>query len=130
MLSVDQILDLLAHDFERYANQSRDACALTRYANSYGEVMSPIFDVEDDVDVVSYFSMSTLGGVCDDNSCITTYDDMYVENKDVKIGSIADSFSSCFHKAEIHSDYSYDEECNSNDLVYSNELFEGRSDTD
>ena len=35
---------MLAHDFERYANQSKDACLLTCYANSYGEVIFPKYD--------------------------------------------------------------------------------------
>ena len=61
LLSVDEISDLLAHDFKRYANQSKDACILTCYANSYGEVISPNFDVEEDT--VSEYVMSGLGGV-------------------------------------------------------------------
>lgn len=32
LLSVDEISNLLAHDFERYANLSKDVCALLHFA--------------------------------------------------------------------------------------------------
>ena len=41
LLSVDEISDLLALDFERYANLSKDICALPHSAFSCDEVLSP-----------------------------------------------------------------------------------------
>lgn len=49
LLSVDEISNLLDHDFERYANLSKDACVVPHFAFPYGEVISPKFDVEEDV---------------------------------------------------------------------------------
>ena len=126
LLSVDEISDLLAHDFERYANQSKDACVLTRYANSCGKVNSPKFDVEEDV--VSECAMSSVGGVCDSNLYISTRDDYHVKNAGIRV--VADSRFSCFHEDEIHSDSSYDKKSNTNEIVYPSELFEKEFDTD
>ena len=65
LLSVDEISDLLAHDFERYANQSKDACILTCYANSCDEVISPNYDVEEDT--ILEYVMSSVESICDSN---------------------------------------------------------------
>lgn len=128
LLSVDEISDLLAHDFERYANLSKDACILKCYANSCGEVSSPKFDVEEDV--VLEYAMSTLGGVCDGSLYVNAPNDFHVEKKSIEIRSDVGSLSFCFHKTERNSDSSCDKESNSNGLVYSSELFEGIFDMD
>ena len=128
LLSVDEISDLLDHDFQRYANQPKDVCVLTCYANSCDEVSSPKFDVEEDV--VSEYAMSGLGGVCDSNLYVNTHSDFYVENEDTEIGSVAGSMFSCFHEDEINFDSSYNENSNSNRMVYPSELFERDFDTD
>ena len=49
LLSVDEILELLAHDLKRYANVSLDAHAFPYGISSQGEVISPRFDVEFDI---------------------------------------------------------------------------------
>ena len=41
MLSTDEIVALLAHDFERYAKISKDVLASPIYSFSYDEVTSP-----------------------------------------------------------------------------------------
>lgn len=128
LLSVDEIFDLLAHDFERYANLYKDAYALPRFAILYGEVISPKFDVEEDV--VLEYALSSLGGVCDGNLYINTLDNFYVENENVGIRFVSDSWFSCFHEDEIHLDSSYEKNINSNELVYPSELFEENFDMD
>lgn len=127
LLSVDEISNLLAHDFERYANQSKDACVLKRYANSYGEVIFPKYDVEKDI--VSECAMSGLGVVCDSNLYINAHNEFYDENERREIRVVADSMFSYFHKAEISSDSPCDKR-NTNEIVYPSELFEKELDTD
>lgn len=128
LLSVDEISDLLDHDFERYASLSKDVCAFPHFSFSYDEVISPKFDAKEDV--VSQYAMSSFEGVCDGSLYINTHDDFYVEKKDVEIRFVVGSFSSCFHEVEIYSDFLCDEESNSNEVVYSNDLFEENIDTD
>ena len=127
MLSVDEISNLLAHNFERYANLSKDVCVFPHFAISYDEVISPKFDVEEDI--VLEYAISSFGGVCDASLYINTHDEFYVEKEDVVIRSLAGSFSSCFHEAKIHLACSCDEESNSDEMVYSNDLFEENIDT-
>lgn len=73
LLSVDKILELLAHDLERYANVSLDAHVVPCGIPSQGEVISPRFDVE--FDIKSEYLLSSFGGVCDNRSSINTHDD-------------------------------------------------------
>ena len=128
LLCVNEISGLLAHDFERYENLSKDVCTFPLFSFSYDEVISPKFYAKEDI--ILEYSMSSLGGVCDGSSYINTHDDFNVEKKYVEIGYVSSSFYSCFHEAEIHFDFSYDEESNSNEMVHSNELFEENIDMD
>ena len=128
LLSVDEISDLLAHDFKRYANQSKDACVLTRYAFPCNEVVSPKYDVEEGT--VSEYDMPGLGGVCDHNLYINAHNDFYVENENRGVRSVVDSLFSCCHETEINSDSSYDDIRNTSEVVYPSELFEKDFDTD
>ena len=74
---------MLAQDFERYANLSKYFYALPHFTFLYDEVISPKFDIEEDI--VLEYAMSSFGGVCDGSLYINTHDDFYVENEDVEI---------------------------------------------
>lgn len=100
---------------------------MKRYANSYGEVIFPKYDVEKDV--VSECAMLGLGGVCDSNLYINAHNKFYDENENREIRVVTDSMVSYFHKAEISSDSSCDKR-NSNETVYPSELFEKELHTD
>jgi hypothetical protein len=128
LLSVDEISDLLAHDFQRYANQPKDAYVLTCYANSCDEVSSPKYD--DEEDVILEYAMSGLGGVCDSNLYVNAHNNFYVENEDIEMSSVASSMFSGFHEDEIILDSLCDKEGNINGMVYPSELFEKDFDTD
>ena len=49
LLCVDDISDLFTQEFERYAKLSEDVYALPCFSSSYDGLLSPKFDVEEDI---------------------------------------------------------------------------------
>lgn len=125
LLSIDKILVLLAHDFERYENISKDAHNLHCYVFSHNEVTSLRFDVEGDINL-EYFESSS-GGVCGSSLNVNTNDNFYYVKNVLEMRSRDDTFSSCFHEVEMSSDYSCDEKGSDDISLDGFDMFEAHS---
>ena len=125
LLSVDEISELLACDFERYVNSSMDVSSSHFYSFAYGEVSSPKFDVETVAKLETY--LSSFGGVLDMSSNVCTHDDFYHMKHILKRRHSVDSFSSHANDVGLGLECSYDNECNVDKLFMTKHFLDGFS---
>lgn len=76
-LILDEILVLLARDFEKHVSVSKDLHILPHNVSSFNQVTSPKFHVERDIE--SKQSLSDFGGVYSSTSNVFAHDDLLDE---------------------------------------------------
>ena len=115
-MSPDGISNLLACEFDKFVITSKDVCIFPHSFSSFGQVTSPIFDVERDTQ--SKRPLSDFGGAYSNTLDVCAHDDL-IDAWDMFEGTFSSitMFSHAGDCIEIYFDTSNDEENIENDVV-------------